>query len=172
LPTCDAFTTMQKISEVSTCGKSSWRNSHKLDENTGECSDAVDGISSSEMKMSRRSIINNTAKAFAMLTAISINPLRSNADENDLTRGGGGLDASTLNEPSIPYKDFLEKLTAGDVTFVEFMAPNGNRAYATLKVKEGETSELRIRIGEGYPIEDPKGITSPAFVVKNVAEVG
>ena len=31
------------------------------------------------------------------------------------------VDASTLNEPSIPYKDFLEKLTAGDVTFVEFM---------------------------------------------------
>jgi len=127
LSTCNAFTTMQKISEVSACGKSSWRNSNKLDENTSECSGAVDGIFSSEMKTSRRSIINHTAKAFAMFTAISINPLRSNADENDLTRGGGGLDASTLNEPSIPYKDFLEKLSVGDVTFVEFMAPEGNR---------------------------------------------
>ena len=49
----------------------------------------------------------------------------------------GGLDASTISEPSIPYTDFLSKLSTGDVEFVEFLAPDGDVAYATLKATEG-----------------------------------
>jgi len=36
---------------------------------------------------------------------------------------GGGLDASTLNEPSIPFVEFGEKMKNGEVAFVEFLAP-------------------------------------------------
>lgn len=49
----------------------------------------------------------------------------------------GGLDATTINEPSIPYADFLSKLSTGEVEFVEFLAPDGDVAYATLKPAEG-----------------------------------
>jgi len=45
----------------------------------------------------------------------------------------GGLDAPTLKEPSIPFTEFGEKLKNGEVTFVEFMALNGDVAYATLE---------------------------------------
>ena len=58
------------------------------------------------------------------------------------------------------------------VEFVEFMAPNGDAAYATFKPQEGENKEAPIRIGEGYPIEDPEGWSSPAFVVKSVKKKG
>ncbi len=106
------------------------------------------------------------------------------AVDDDKTRGGvqltpfngltfnyrgnanNGLDASTLNEDSIPYSDFLSKLDANEVEFVEFLAPNGDAAYVTFKAKEGEEKMNPIRIGEGYPIEDPEGWSSPAFVVK------
>ncbi len=106
------------------------------------------------------------------------------AVEDDKTRGGvpltpfngltfnyrgnekGGLDASTLNEDSIPYSDFLRRLDADEIEFVEFMAPNGDAAYVTFKAKEGMEKSKPIRIGEGYPIEDPEGWSSPAFVVK------
>lgn len=83
-----------------------------------------------------------------------------------------GLDASTLNEPSISYSEFLEKLSAGEVTFVEFMAPDGDTAYATLKSKDGEGTEKPIRIGQGYPIEQHDGWSSPAFAVRSVKEKG
>eukprot|EP00957_Ditylum_brightwellii_P196604 14979546-Ditylum_brightwellii.AAC.1 len=84
----------------------------------------------------------------------------------------GGLDASTLNEPSIPYKDFLAKLSAGEVEFVEFLAPDGDAAYATFTPKEGEAKEKPIRIGEGFPIEQHDGWSSPAFVVRSLKEKG
>jgi hypothetical protein len=84
-----------------------------------------------------------------------------------------GLDASTLKEPSVPYVEFLERLDKGEVEFVEFMAPNGDAAYVTFKSKEGgEIKERPIRIGEGYPIEDPEGWSSPSFVVKAVQKRG
>ena len=105
--------------------------------------------------------------------------------DDDLTRGGvkltpfngltfnyrngnvnNGLDASTLDEISIPYVDFLKRLDNDEVQFVEFLAPNGDAAYVTFKAKEGEEKSKPIRIGEGYPIEDPEGWSSPAFVVK------
>lgn len=113
------------------------------------------------------------------------------AVDDDLTRGGvpltpfnglafqyrgntkDGLDASALNEPSIPYQDFLKRLDAGEVEFVEFLAPNGDAAYATFKKNDGEGGDAKpIRIGEGYPIEDPEGWSSPAFVIKIVKKKG
>jgi hypothetical protein len=56
----------------------------------------------------------------------------------------GGLDASTLDEPSVPYKEFAERLVKGEVEFVEFMAPDGDAAYVTFK----SASSKPIRIGE------------------------
>ena len=87
-------------------------------------------------------------------------------------RGGDSptVDASTLNEPSVPYAEFLEKLNANQVSFVEFLAPNGDAAYATFKSENNNSKP--IRIGEGYPIEDPEGWSSPAFVIKAVAKAG
>jgi hypothetical protein len=58
----------------------------------------------------------------------------------------GGLDASTLSEPSVPYKEFAERLVKGEVHFVEFMAPDGDVAYVTFK--SGDASSKPIRIGE------------------------
>ena len=112
----------------------------------------------------RRSLIKATVAASSAVVTL---PLTSVAVDDDLTRGGvpltpfnglafqyrgnsnNGLDASTLDEPSIPYAEFLERMDKGEVTFVEFMAPNGDRAYATLKPAEGESNPKTIRIGEG-----------------------
>lgn len=87
-------------------------------------------------------------------------------------RGGESptVEASTLNEPSVPYAEFLEKLKANQVAFVEFLAPNGDAAYVTFRDIKENTKP--IRIGEGYPIEDPEGWSSPAFVIKAVAKAG
>lgn len=83
-------------------------------------------------------------------------------------RGGSfnGLDASTLNEPSVPYIEFCEKLTKGEVEFVEFLAPDGDAAYVTFKANEVEEKPNPIRIGQGFPIEQHDGFSSPMFVVK------
>lgn len=86
-------------------------------------------------------------------------------------RGGqyGGLDGSTLTEPSVPFREFGEKLKNDQVAFVEFMAPDGDRAYVTFKpTREGEAIPKPIRIGDGYPIEQHDGWSSPAFVVRAV----
>jgi len=77
-----------------------------------------------------------------------------------------GLRAQDLNEPSISYSDFVQKLRTGDVTFVEFLAPDGDAAYATLK------DSTRIRVGEGYPIEQHDGYSSPAFAIRTVKNAG
>ena len=89
-------------------------------------------------------------------------------------RGGdfGGLDASTLNEPSVPYVEFCERLKAGEVEFVEFMAPDGDAAYVTFKQKGDEKQAAPIRIGEGYPLEQHDGYSSPMFVVRTVKNFG
>eukprot|EP00548_Thalassiothrix_antarctica_P008583 CAMPEP_0194142390 /NCGR_PEP_ID=MMETSP0152-20130528/11649_1 /TAXON_ID=1049557 /ORGANISM="Thalassiothrix antarctica, Strain L6-D1" /LENGTH=187 /DNA_ID=CAMNT_0038841315 /DNA_START=86 /DNA_END=649 /DNA_ORIENTATION=+ len=86
-------------------------------------------------------------------------------------RGGdfGGLDASEINEPTVSYKDFNEKLKAGEVAFVEFMAPDGDIAYVTFKNDE---NNRKIRIGEGYPIEQHDGFSSPMFCVRAVQDAG
>ena len=113
---------------------------------------------------SRRSIVKATVAASSVILT---SPFSSVAVDDDLTRGGvpltpfnglafqyrgnsnNGLDASTLDEPSIPYAEFLERMDKGEVTFVEFMAPNGDKAYATFKSTEGENNSKTIRIGEG-----------------------
>jgi len=143
--------------------------------------------------LSRRSTLGNMLGLgyFTLSFAAIAKPSLSRADDDDLTRGGvkltpfnglafnykgtdsQGLDASTLDEPSIPYIKFLEELDKGNVKFVEFYAPAGNRAYVTFKAIEGVAPESPpIRIGEGYPIEDPRGFSSPAFVVKAVQRNG
>lgn len=136
------------------------------------------------VKGRRNALKSMLISSSAFITASSQFAQGALAVDDDLTRGGvqlspfngltfnyrgntnNGLDASTLSEPSIPYTDFLSKLDAGEVEFVEFLAPNGDAAYATLKAKDGEEKMKPIRIGEGYPIEDPEGWSSPAFVVK------
>jgi hypothetical protein len=96
-------------------------------------------------------------------------------------RGGeyDGLDASTLNEPSISYKDFNTFLKSNEVELVEFMAPDGDVAYVTLKGTAGADGEKsttsqskRIRIGEGYPLEQHDGFSSPMFCVRTVKNAG
>lgn len=57
----------------------------------------------------------------------------------------GGLDASKLNEPSIPFTEFGEKLKNGEVTLVEFMAPNGDVAYATIKTGKGKGKNAKTK---------------------------
>ncbi len=126
----------------------------------------------------RRKALSSIATATATATAtILATTSVANAVDDDLTRGGvqltpfngltfnyrggttnNGLDASTLNEPSIPYVDFLKRLDNDEVEFVEFLAPNGDAAYVTFKAVDGEDEKMKpIRIGEGYPIEDPEG---------------
>ena len=53
------------------------------------------------------------------------------------------------------------------MTFVEFLAPDGDVAYATFK-----DGEQKIRIGEGYPIEQHDGYSSPLFCVRAVKNAG
>lgn len=59
----------------------------------------------------------------------------------------GGLKASDIDEPSVTYTDFMQRLKAGEVKFVEFLAPDGDKAYATF-LKDGKPEDP-IRIGEG-----------------------
>jgi len=96
-------------------------------------------------------------------------------------RGGSNPTVSNINEPSVSYSDFLTKLNSDQVSSVEFLAPNGDVAYATFKqsTSDGDSSSSSvsstlepIRIGEGYPLEDPEGWSSPAFVIKAVAKKG
>jgi hypothetical protein len=133
---------------------------------------------------SRRAVIQQSLMGTFGTIVLSNSPQASVAVDDDLTRGGvaltpfnglafqyrggnvnTGLDASTLTEPSIPYMEFLDRLEKGQVEFVEFMAPNGDAAYVTFKAPEGELNPKPIRIGEGYPIEDPevRGISSHLF---------
>lgn len=84
----------------------------------------------------------------------------------------GGLDASKLNEPSIPFTEFGEKLKKGEVTFVEFIAPNGDVAYATVKTGKGKNSTKRVRIGQGYPTTSKNSWSSPDYVIRAVSNFG
>jgi hypothetical protein len=93
----------------------------------------------------------------------AFNGLTFNYRGNDFN----GLDAKDIDEPSITYSDFVTKLKAGEVTYVEFYAPDGDVAYATLK-----DSSRAIRIGEGYPIEQHDGYSSPAFAIRTVMNSG
>lgn len=83
----------------------------------------------------------------------------------------GGLDASKLNEPSVPFTEFGEKMRDGKVEFVEFIAPNGDAAYVTFKPEKGKGSE-RVRIGQGYPTSSSKSWSSPEYVIRSVSNFG
>ena len=84
----------------------------------------------------------------------------------------GGIDATKLKEPSVPFIEFGERMKKGEVEFVEFIAPNGDEAYVTFKpTKEGE-KEKRIRIGQGYPTESRDSWSSPAYVIRSVSNFG
>ena len=105
-----------------------------------------------------------------------------------------GLKASDIDEPSVSYNEFMQRLKAGEVKFVEFLAPDGDKAYATFLDKDGKPQQP-IRIGEGkhkdcangvgkspsdfgisnyscfclgYPIEQHDGYSSPAFAIRAV----
>jgi hypothetical protein len=78
-----------------------------------------------------------------------------------------GLRADDLDEPSISYGEFIDSLKAGRVSFVEFLAPDGDAAYATLQGRD-----VPIRIGEGYPVEQHDGYSSPAFAIRAVQNAG
>lgn len=113
--------------------------------------------------MSRRSLLSGAAAASFLALApntamaqdeIPITPFnglifnyRGSDDENSAF-----LHADDLDEPSVPFKEFAERMQKGEVKFVEFLAPSGDAAYVTFKDKEG-----KIRIGEGYPIEKHDG---------------
>eukprot|EP00816_Leptocylindrus_hargravesii_P010549 CAMPEP_0196804640 /NCGR_PEP_ID=MMETSP1362-20130617/4298_1 /TAXON_ID=163516 /ORGANISM="Leptocylindrus danicus, Strain CCMP1856" /LENGTH=185 /DNA_ID=CAMNT_0042177081 /DNA_START=36 /DNA_END=593 /DNA_ORIENTATION=- len=84
----------------------------------------------------------------------------------------GGLKASDIEGDSISYADFLKAIDSGEVLFVEFLAPDGDVAFATLKGKEGESPAAPIRIGEGFPVEIHDGWSSPAFAIRTVKEKG
>lgn len=130
---------------------------------------------------SRRSLFFT---ASALLTSIAIPGSQAMADTGADVRGTpltpfnglmyqyrgsefGGLTSDEVGEPSIPYAEFMEKMKAGDVEFVEFIAPDGDAAYATFKGKQAG-----IRIGEGYPTEQHDGWSSPAFAVRAVKNAG
>ena len=87
----------------------------------------------------------------------------------------GGLDASTLKEPNIPFTEFGEKLKNGQVTLVEFLAPNGDVAYATIRKGKGDNkkgSTERLRIGQGYPTTSKNSWSSPDYVIRAVSNFG
>jgi hypothetical protein len=77
----------------------------------------------------------------------------------------GGLDASKLNEPSIPFIEFGERMKKGEVEFVEFIAPNGDVAYATFKKGKPKGP---IRIGQGYPVSGKNSWSSPDYVIQQL----
>lgn len=84
----------------------------------------------------------------------------------------GGLDASTLKEPSVPFLEFGEKMKNGEVAFVEFIAPYGEVAYVTFKPNEGKPAPKPIRIGQGYPTMSKDSWSSPDYVIRSVSNFG
>ena len=130
-----------------------------------------------------------TATAVATAACLIIQPNAALAEEairRQCDDKINGLDASSLNEPSIPYAEFNEKLKNGRVELVEFLAPNGDVAYVTLKgdttnLEEeasngvpitATTNSVRLRIGEGYPLEQTDGCSSPLFCIRTVKNAG
>jgi len=54
-----------------------------------------------------------------------------------------------LDEFSIDYSEFLTFLSNGYVDNVDFLAPNGDKAYATITVPGNDGFTKRVRIGKG-----------------------
>ena len=99
----------------------------------------------------------------------------------------GGLDASKIEGPSMPFVEFGEFMKTGQVAEVEFMAPSGVEAYVTLKTKSGKPLKpgskpkefvgnypagVPIRIGQGYPTGGKNSWSSPDYVIRSVSNFG
>ena len=101
----------------------------------------------------------------------------------------GGLDASKIQEPSMPFVEFGEFMKSGKIAEVEFLAPSGQVAYVTLKGKRdppksgkkpaGPTEMIGsypagvpIRIGQGYPTGGKNSWSSPDYVIRSVSNFG
>ena len=140
-----------------------------------------------KMNMDRRGAISSCVGAAGMTlfgfqrSAVAEEPNNRDLNAfNTLTFGYrrkefGGSEGTEINEESITYADFLAKIDKGEVKFVEFYAPDGDVAYATLEKAssdEGKVETQKIRIGEGYPIEIHDGWSSPAFAIRTVKEKG
>lgn len=134
----------------------------------------------SNVKETRRCFLNGLS---ATISILLFSPGCSVAAEEDINAfntlpfgyrntGFGGLRASDVKGPSVSFADFLKRLDSNEVEQVEFMFPHGDEAYVTFKAKEGEEKQPPIRIGEGYPIEQPHGWSSPAFAIRSVKEKG
>ena len=136
------------------------------------------GLSVGDNPTARRAFLGTTAAAFFA----GVPTIASAQDDikwdvfNGLIfnyRGNkfNGLDASSLNEPSVPFLEFGERLKRGEVEFVEFIAPDVDAAYVTFRSKDGG-KEKPIRIGEGFPVEQHDGYSSPLFVVRALQNTG
>jgi len=156
---------------------------------TTEMRSANNPDNDNDCSTSRRSAFARIAGASSIILGINEPAIAGAVDDdgtrggvvltpfNSLTfnyRGGGftGLDASTLDEPSVSFQEFLDKLGSDQVEFVEFLAPDGDAAYVTFKANAEGEKQKPIRIGEGFPIEQHDGWSSPAFVVKAVKKRG
>lgn len=69
-----------------------------------------------------------------------------------------GMTKSEAPAGSMPYADFLDVVKEKKVTFVEFLPPAGDEAYATM------ADGARIRVGEGWPMEIGNSWSSPMWV--------
>ena len=145
---------------------------------TGLAAESPTPVSEGETVSDRRSVLQSGAALLASQLLLAGGAQPASAETTDITpfnglifnyRGGSfvGLDASTLNEPSVPFLEFGQRLKQGEVAFVEFLAPDGDVAYVTFKTSGDEqTPSKPIRIGQGYPVEQHDGWSSPAFVVR------
>lgn len=76
----------------------------------------------------------------------------------------GGAPKLETGEANIDMPAFLKLVDEKKVEKVELLE-GGNVAYAYI-VKEGGAAAERVRIGEGFPIENGKTWSSPLFVVR------
>ena len=122
----------------------------------------------------RRSLLTRAAAGvFTAATAITTVPPIATADTGAEVRGievtpfnglifnyrgseFGGISEDDLDEPSVSYAEFMTRLKKGEVAFVEFLAPDGDAAYATFKSGSEGGSNKPIRIGEGETKQNKK----------------
>jgi len=117
--------------------------------------------------MSTFLILPNSVQAGEDRQGIPITPLNSlNFNYRGLDNGGLAQSPEKLtpDELQISYAEVLQLLTDDKIVSARFLAP-GDVCFVRVV---GVTPE--IRIGEGMPTEDPKGWSSPAFVIRSLKE--